>query len=93
MSELPVILAVTLSAKTFLHLVPVSPRSYVLSNLGITCPSEFMTNLGSEFVLPPVKNSKPLLTCCIRQSKSSEIVVLKSIRASLACLFNSIVPP
>ena len=68
MSELPVILAVTLSAKTFLHLVPVSPRSYVLSNLGMTCPSEFMTNLDSAFPLPPVENSKPLLTCCIRQS-------------------------
>ena len=73
------ILAVTLSAKTFLHLVPVSPRSYVLSNLGITCPSEFMTNLDSVFPLPPVKNSNPLLACCIRQSKSSEIADLKSI--------------
>ena len=85
------ILAVTLSAKTFLHLVPVSPRSYVLSNLGITCPSLFMTNLDSAFPLPPVENSKPLLTCCMRTSKSSEDPVLKSINGSLSLII-SILP-
>ena len=92
MSELPVILAVTLSAKTFLHLVPVSPRSYVLFTLGITCPSEFMTNLATAAPLPPVKNSKPLVRCCMRTSKSSEDVVLKSINALEPSLIISILP-